>query len=117
MGLIHPGEMGAMVGAALRAGGESVLWASEGRSAASAERADVARLEDVGTIEELARRSDVVLSICPPAAAVAVARSVAGFEGIYVDANAIAPATARQDRGARRPLRRRRHHRAAAASP
>ncbi len=39
------------------------------------------------------RRSDVVLSICPPHAALEVARSVAGFDGLFVDANAIAPAT------------------------
>ena len=44
--------------------------------------------------------SDVILSICPPHAAREVAGSVAGFEGIYVDANAIAPATARDVLGA-----------------
>jgi hypothetical protein len=37
---------------------------------------------------------DVVLSVCPPAFAVDVARAVAGFGGVYVDANAISPATA-----------------------
>ncbi len=95
IGLLHPGEMGAAVGAVLRARGETVLWASAGRSAATAERAGRARLEDVGTSEELARRSDVILSVCPPHAAVEVARSLAGFTGIYVDANAISPATAR----------------------
>ena len=51
--------------------------------------------EDVGTADAVAARADVVLSICPPHAAREVAGSVAGFEGIYVDANAIAPATAR----------------------
>jgi 3-hydroxyisobutyrate dehydrogenase-like beta-hydroxyacid dehydrogenase len=35
-----------------------------------------------------------VLSICPPHAALDVARELSGFEGRYVDANAIAPATA-----------------------
>ncbi len=42
------------------------------------------------------RRSDVVLSVCPPALAEDVAREVAGhgFGGLYVDANAIAPARA-----------------------
>jgi Domain of unknown function (DUF1932) len=39
-----------------------------------------------------------VLSVCPPHAAVSLAESVAagGFRGIYVDANAIAPATSRR---------------------
>jgi 3-hydroxyisobutyrate dehydrogenase-like beta-hydroxyacid dehydrogenase len=36
-----------------------------------------------------------VLSVCPPHAALDVARAARGFEGIYVDANAIAPETAR----------------------
>ena len=39
-----------------------------------------------------------MLSIGPPAAAVDTARSVAGFGGLYVDANAISPATAGQVR-------------------
>ncbi len=36
------------------------------------------------------------MSICPPHAALDVARAVSGFEGTYVDANAISPATARK---------------------
>jgi 3-hydroxyisobutyrate dehydrogenase-like beta-hydroxyacid dehydrogenase len=95
IGLLHPGEMGAAVGAAMRAKSETVLWASSGRSAATAERAREAGLEDAETIERLARRSDVILVLCPPAAAVEVARSVPRFGGVYVDANAISPATAR----------------------
>jgi len=87
--------MGAAVGAALRSGGQTVLWASTGRSAASAARAGEAGLEDVGTIKELGRHSDVILCICPPHAAVHIARSLTRFAGVYVDANAVAPATAR----------------------
>jgi 3-hydroxyisobutyrate dehydrogenase-like beta-hydroxyacid dehydrogenase len=94
IGLLHPGEIGAAIGAALRAKGETVLWASSGRSAATAERAREVGLEDVETIEELARRSDVIIVLCPPAAAVDVARSMPHFAGIYVDANAVSPATA-----------------------
>ena len=74
------------------------MWASEARSEATARRAT--GFEDVGTADALAARSDVILSICPPHAAREVAGSVAGFEGIYVDANAIAPATARDVLGA-----------------
>jgi 3-hydroxyisobutyrate dehydrogenase-like beta-hydroxyacid dehydrogenase len=71
-----------------------VLWASDGRSAETAQRAEDAGLEDAGTVDELARTSDVILSVCPPHAALDVARSVTGFTGVYVDANAISPATA-----------------------
>jgi 3-hydroxyisobutyrate dehydrogenase-like beta-hydroxyacid dehydrogenase len=95
VGLLHPGEMGAALGAALRGPDMTVLWASSGRSSATARRAQQAGLEDVGDVEELCRRSTIVLSVCPPHAALDVARAARGFEGIYVDANAIAPETAR----------------------
>jgi hypothetical protein len=95
VGLLHPGEMGATVGAALRTAGQTVVWASPGRSAATAKRAEEAGLEDVGALEELGRRSDVVVALCPPHAAVEVARAFPRFAGIYVDANAVSPATAR----------------------
>ena len=94
-GLLHPGEMGAAVGEVLRAHGETVLWASADRSEATIERAQAGGLEDVGDVEELCSRCEILLSICPPHAAVEVARAAAGFAGIYVDANAIAPETAR----------------------
>jgi 3-hydroxyisobutyrate dehydrogenase-like beta-hydroxyacid dehydrogenase len=95
VGLLHPGEMGAAIGAALRARGETVIWASAGRSAATAERAEEARLEDVGDVRELSRRCEVLISVCPPHAAVEVARSAGEFSGIYLDANAVSAATAR----------------------
>src|SRR5689334_25197244 len=85
--------MGAAVGAVLRGRGTRVVWASEGRSDETRARAEAAGLEDVRSVAEVAR-SDVVFSICPPHAALAVARS-ADFRGIYVDANAVSPATAR----------------------
>jgi 3-hydroxyisobutyrate dehydrogenase-like beta-hydroxyacid dehydrogenase len=87
--------MGAAVGAVLHELSLRVLWASEGRSAETRARAEGAGLEDVGSAAELAR-SEVVLSICPPHAALDVARSLGRFEGLYVDANAVAPATARK---------------------
>ena len=95
VGVLHPGEMGSAVAAALTGRGETVLWASAGRSEATAERAREAGLEDVGDVAELCRRCDVLLSIVPPHAALDVAREVSDFAGTYVDANAIAPATAR----------------------
>jgi 3-hydroxyisobutyrate dehydrogenase-like beta-hydroxyacid dehydrogenase len=89
VGILHPGEMGAAVGAALVANGHTVLWAPAGRSAATAERARAA-----GLIAGEITRAEFVFSICPPDAALAVARELAGYDGIYVDANAIAPETA-----------------------
>jgi hypothetical protein len=96
IGLLHPGEMGAAVGAALTDVGQEVWWASEGRSAATARRARDAGLRDAGDVAALADRCEVLLSICPPHAARDVAAAVAGFEGVFVDANAIAPRTAEE---------------------
>jgi 3-hydroxyisobutyrate dehydrogenase-like beta-hydroxyacid dehydrogenase len=96
VGLLHPGEMGSAVGACLTAHGTRVLWASEGRSEDSARRASGAGLQDAGTVERVAAQADIVLSICPPHAALDVAASLPAFSGIYVDANAVSPATARE---------------------
>jgi len=91
-GFLHPGAMGSTIAATCS--GER-LWVSAGRSGASRSRAEAADLEDAGTLAVLADRCDTIVSVCPPGEAVAVAEQVAatGFDGVYVDANAIAPAT------------------------
>jgi len=94
--VLHPGEMGAAVGRCLTGSGHQVLWASQGRGTATAARAGAAGLADAGSIEEVVGRAEIIMSICPPHAAVDVARAVAGFAGTYVDANAISPTTARE---------------------
>jgi hypothetical protein len=92
VGLVHPGDMGAAIGAAVS--GHEVIWASEGRSDATRARAGAFR--DVRTLDSLASEAGVILSVCPPHAALDVARSLSGFGGIYVDANAISPMHARE---------------------
>lgn len=91
VGLLFPGEMGALIGAAVQ--GE-VLWTSKGRSEATTQRAEAAGFRDVGSVSELVAQSEIVLSICPPAIAEDVAVEVfdRGFEGLFVEANAITPA-------------------------
>jgi 3-hydroxyisobutyrate dehydrogenase-like beta-hydroxyacid dehydrogenase len=98
VGLLSPGAMGAAVGACVVAAGARVVWASVGRSQATQDRAHRAGLDDVGDLRRLCAEADVLLSICPPHAALSTARDVAanGFDGVYVDANAIAPSTARE---------------------
>ena len=104
IGLLHPGEMGAAVGKCLADAGHQVLWVPEGRSATTRERAAAAGLEGCGWTE-MAARSAVLISVCPPAAALEVARTVAGtgFGGLYVDANAVSPATAGEVAGIVKP--------------
>ena len=67
---------GSRFGAEARAG--AVIWADAGRSDVTAKRAELADLIAVPDPAELARRSDVIVSICPPHAARAVAEEVAG---------------------------------------
>jgi hypothetical protein len=87
--------MGEALGRSLRAGGARVIWVSNDRSPATAARAAAAAFDDVGDVSAVVD-ADVVVSICPPDVATTVAESVAstGFVGVYLDANAIAPATA-----------------------
>ena len=94
--LLHPGAMGSSLGRNLVENGHGVLWVSENRSAATAARAVDDQLSRVTTLAEALSQVEIVLSVCPPENAVEVGRAVArtGFEGVYCDANAIAPATA-----------------------
>jgi 3-hydroxyisobutyrate dehydrogenase-like beta-hydroxyacid dehydrogenase len=93
LGLVHPGQMGAAIAAQARRNHLTVLWCPAGRSAASIRRAETAGLTPCEDLGELCDRADVMLSICPPAAAQDVATEIAarGFAGIYLDANAINP--------------------------
>jgi 3-hydroxyisobutyrate dehydrogenase-like beta-hydroxyacid dehydrogenase len=112
IGLLHPGEMGAAVGGCLAEAGYTVYWASAGRGPDTASRARRAGLSDADTVAGLAARSDIIISVCPPHAAVEVARAVAsarqpaadrpaatGFRGVFVDANAISPDSSRRVAG------------------
>jgi 3-hydroxyisobutyrate dehydrogenase-like beta-hydroxyacid dehydrogenase len=85
--VLHPGQMGAAVGRALVEAGHDVGWLPAGRGPGTRRRAAEAGLRE---LPDLADR-DVVLSVCPPAAALDTARAAAGSGGIYVDANAISP--------------------------
>jgi hypothetical protein len=98
VGLLHPGEMGAAVGAALASAGHDVVWASEGRSDATRTRA--AQFRDVGSIDAVVGEAAVVFSVVPPHAAADLAWALPRFEGIYVDANAVSPATTYELRAA-----------------
>ena len=96
--ILHPGEMGASVGGAARSAGARVLWVSAGRGDTTSERARAAGLEDAGTLRGALAASGVVVSVCPPHAAVSIAEAVSElrYSGVYVDANAISPETARR---------------------
>ena len=94
VGVLHPGEMGASVAASLLASDHEVAWSSAGRSEHSRMRA--VEFQEFPQLDDLAAWAEVLISVCPPASALAQAQAVhaCAFEGFYVDANAIAPATA-----------------------
>ena len=94
--ILHPGEMGAAIAASLATRGLRTIWASAGRSADT--RARAAHIADLGTLAAVVAAADLIVSVCPPHGALALAQQVAalGFAGVYIDANAIAPATTRQ---------------------
>src|SRR6266568_4460489 len=87
--LLHPGEMGAAIGACLGGRGLRVVWASARRSAATRSRASAAGMEDLGTIERALSVADIVLSVCPPHGALALASEAA--EATFVDGGIIGP--------------------------
>ena len=96
--MLHPGEMGAAIGAGLIAGRHRIVWASADRGAQTRRRAQNAGFDDLETLARVAQAADIVFSVCPPHAALEQARAVAacGFGGVYVDANAVSPETARE---------------------
>ncbi|MEU5971962.1 MULTISPECIES: NAD(P)-dependent oxidoreductase [Streptomyces griseus group] len=98
VGILHPGSMGAAVAACAATNAAAVLWCETGRSTASAARAARFGLAPVAQLTELLDRSDIVISLCPPAGAEDLARDVAehSFAGVYVEANAINPERAQR---------------------
>ncbi|MFD7228857.1 DUF1932 domain-containing protein [Streptomyces sp. NPDC059881] len=95
LGILHPGSMGAAVAAQARLSGAEVLWCPAERSTSSKDRAERYRLAAVTGLAEMVERADIILSLCPPAVAEDIARSVAAhsYSRIYVDGNAVSPAT------------------------
>ena len=93
---LHPGNMGISLAATAQNSGHEACWVAAGRRGQTRARAEKHGLTELATLAEAAT-CDAIVSICPPAAAMAVAEAVVatGFQGLYLDANAIAPATAR----------------------
>ena len=95
--IIAPGNMGAAVGTRLVQHDVHVVTSLKGRSDASAERAKAAGMTPVEDAE--IAQADFVLSIVPPKEALPLAErlapslSAANKKPLYVDCNAVSPAT------------------------
>lgn len=98
IGFLHPGQMGAALARIVKDNGHEAWWLADQRSPATAERAAAAGLKDAGSLAYLCQQCAIIVAICPPHGALEVAQGVAacGFSGLYLEANAISPATARQ---------------------
>ena len=98
--IIAPGNMGAGVGRRLTENGVAVLTSLSGRSAASVERAGAAGMRAVADAQLM--EADFLLSIVPPGEALALAQrlapalTAANRKPVYVDCNAVSPATQTQ---------------------
>ncbi len=94
LGILHPGQMGRYVAETALNSGCDVRWIARGRSCETVARAERLNLIDRGSLPELCADCEVIVSVCPPHAAVEVATAVSGcgFGGLYIDANAVSPA-------------------------
>ncbi|MEY2801849.1 MAG: hypothetical protein RL513_1434, partial [Pseudomonadota bacterium] len=97
LAILAPGAMGAALAARLVAHGADVVTVLAGRSPRTIERARVAGMRDVPQAE--LSNVDAVLSIVPPAEALALAQSLAPVlaagarKPVFVDCNAVNPQT------------------------
>ena len=102
--IVGAGEMGAAVGRRLREAGARVMTSLAGRSRESVARVRDAGIEVVNDDDSLVRDATFVLSIVPPGVAVEVAERLRGpleraqAKPVFVECNAISPATCRRIR-------------------
>ena len=95
IGIVSPGAMGSALGRAWVAGGARVVATVEGRSERT--RGLAHGLELLPSLGEVVAASDVVVSVCPPAASTAVLDDVIAAAGgarpLLADLNAVSPDT------------------------
>ena len=100
--VLCPGDMGHAVGRALGENGFDVITCLAGRSERTCGLSEQAGVRAVADFEAVTREADLVLSILPPASAVAMTKTVAramkrtGATPPYADCNAVSPKTARE---------------------
>lgn len=98
IGVLHPGAMGISLAATASNSGHKTYWVSHQRSPQTRLRAEKHGLAEVQRIAELCEHCSVIVSVCPPHAALEVAEQVCNcsFKGLYVDVNAISPQHVKQ---------------------
>lgn len=95
VGILHPGEMGSSLAASMVETLGTVHWCSEGRSVATRQRALNAGLSEIRSMAEFCSSCTLIIGVCPPHAAFAQAHTLveSRYKGLYLEANAISPAS------------------------
>ncbi len=102
IGILMPGDMGHGCGRVFRDNGRRVVTCLGGRSLRTQGLSAAADIEDLASLEDVARESDLVMSILPPEAALGqaerfgAAMMAANARPVYADCNAVAPDTERR---------------------
>jgi 3-hydroxyisobutyrate dehydrogenase-like beta-hydroxyacid dehydrogenase len=102
VGILYAGDMGSHLGSLLHEQGLRVVTTLAGRSGRTCRRAREANLEVLGSVREVVETADVILSLVPPTAAVALAEQCASWsclskrKRVFVDLNSISPGTLTQ---------------------
>lgn len=100
IGLVGSGSMGSAIAAGWVAAGVEVVTCLDGRSPRSRGLAEAAGVTSLPTLADVVSSSAFVVSVVPPGAALAAARSIeaaaAGSVPVVVDLNAVAPSTLAQ---------------------
>lgn len=99
VGILSAGDMGSAIGHMLADAGYDVTTVLEGRSELTKTRAAEAGIRDAGSVDDLVREADLILSVLVPSEAVPIADGVAaamkrtGAKPVFAECNAIAPKT------------------------
>lgn len=98
IGFLHPGAMGISLAVIAQNSGHQAYWVSQNRSSDTRSRAEKHDLVAVETLQDLCKRCAIIISVCPPHAAIEVAAQVVdcSFKGIFADFNAISPQKAQR---------------------
>ena len=99
--ILYPGEMGCAVARVLGGDGWELVTHLDGPSLAVCDDAADARVRDLDSLPEALEAVDLVISLVPPSAALATAFAVSraadgAARPLYLDANSVAPATAKE---------------------
>lgn len=92
IGICSPGRMGVTIGKALARMGNSIYFASDGRSLATIARAERAGFKDVGSLENISKTCSAVVCIGTSGIALDVPTTLfgeCGFAGLYIDMNSL----------------------------